>query len=227
MSRQCCSSTAIVYVSAVFSPLQIASTPPSASSSPSLPLPAPPSHTSSLLPPSNLPLGTTPLSAFPVLSQPLPPPPLPSLSLSSSLPSHHPTSSNPGMTHFVQGLQALNQHQSSSIPFSNHLATASTRFGTSFTSVAGSLPNHAPSLPLLPTLYPYGPYGGVGGVPVVQSGPVSVGVMGGGPVNYGSGPPGVLPAGPFPSHSLMPTYSSYISPNMYPGNQINTTPPSS
>ena len=212
--------------------VQIVSSPPSASStlSPSLAMstlpPPPPSHSPSLLPPSNLPpsLGTTPLPAFPVLSQPLPPPPLPSLSLSSSLPSHTHTPSH-GMTQFMQGLHsALAPHQSSSIPFSNHhLATATAPFGAPLTSMASSLTNPPPSLPLLSTLYPYGPYGGMGGVPVVQSCPVSVGVVGGGPTVNCGGSPGVLSTAPFPSHSLMPTYSTYIPPSMYPSNQMNAS----
>ena len=211
----------IMYIRFSCVPPQVARTPPSASSSlsPSLPLPVPPSHSPSLLHPTNIPLGTTPLPAFPVLSQSLPPP--------SSSSSHLHRAPNQGMAHFVQGLQTLNPHQSTSLPFSNHLTSATTPFGAPLTSVAGSLHNAPPSLPLLPTIYPYGPYGGVGGVPMVQGGPVSVGVVGSGPMNCGSGPPGVLPAGPFPSHSLMPTYSSYIPPGMYPGNQLNTTPPSS
>ena len=127
------------------------------------------------------------------------------------------------MTQLMQGLHnVLNPHQSTPNPFSNHhLATA--QFAAPLTSMAGSLANPPPSLPLLPTLYPYGPYGGVGGVPVVQSCPVSVGVVGGGPtVNCGGGP-GVLPGAPFPSHSLMPAYSTYIPPTMYPSSQINTS----
>ena len=201
------------------SSFQIAVSTPTSSTSPSLAMSslqhAPPSLPPSL-PHSNIPpsLGSTPLPAFPVLSQPLPPP---SLTLSSSLPSH-PPAPHTGISQFMQGLQtALNPHQP---PFSNPLATAP--FANPRTSIASSLGN--PSLPLLPTIYPYGPYGGVGGVPVVQSGPVSVGVVGGGPVNCGGGP-GVLPTAPFPSHSLMPAYSTYLPPAMYPNNQI--TPPSS
>lgn len=200
----------------MLSPLQIAVSTPTSSTSPSLAMGAL-QHTPPSLPPSlphsNVPpsLGSA-LPAFPVLSQPLPPP---SLTLSSSLPSH-PPASHTGMSQFMQGLQtALNPHQSS---FSNPLATAP--FATPRTSVASSLGN--PSLPLLPTLYPYGPYGGVGGVPVVQSGPVSVGVVGGGPVNCGGGP-GVLPTAPFPSSSLMPAYSTYLPPSMYPNNPPSST----
>lgn len=185
------------------------------------------SHTPSILSTSNLPqpsLGSRPLPGFPVLSQSLP---IPSIS-SSVLPSHPPTAhSNTGMTHFMQGLHnALNPHQSSSIPFSNHLGTATAPFANTLTSMAGSFTNPPPSLPLIPTIYPYSPYGGVGGVPVVQSGPVNIGVVGGGAINSSSGP-GNLPTAPFPSHSLMPTYSSYHIPStMYPNSQINSTPSS-
>ena len=225
-----------LYVISFF--LQVASTPPSASStfSSSLPMPAP-SHSPSVLTPSNLSLpslGTAPpLPAFPVLSQSLPPP-LPSIS-TASLPSHlaaHTAPPPPPMTQLMQGLHnALAPHQSSSIQFSNHLATATNPFAANtLTSMAGSFSNPSPSLPLLPAIYPYGPYGGMGGVPVVQSGPVNVGMVGGGPINGGGGGggggPGNIPAASFPSHSLMPAYSSYIPPAMYPGNQVNATPSS-
>ena len=221
-------------------PLQMAvSTPTSTAPTMSLSLAMsalPPSHPPSL-PPSHLPpsLGSTaPLSAFPVLSQALPPP----LSLSSaSMPSQPPllptnplhplppSSSNAaGMSQFMQGLQnALNPHQSTTNPFSNPLTV--TPFTNPLTSMAAPLGNPPPSLPLLPTMYSYGPYGGVGGVPVVPSGPVGVGVVGGGPVSC-SGGPGVIPTPSFPAHSLMPAYSSYIPPAMYPSHQINSTPSS-
>lgn len=194
------------------------------------PLPAP-SH----LPPAPT-IDNTTLSVFPILSQTLQQP----ISLASSTAMHsqpslrstpnplhpHPPTSNAGMTQFMQGLHSIqtvfNPHQSSANLFTNPLTA--TPFGAPLTSMAGSLTHPAPSLPLLPTLpnmYSYGPYGGVGGVPVVPSGPIGVGVVGSGPASCNSGP-GLLPGPPFPTPSLMPTYSSYLPPSMYPSHHITT-----
>ena len=167
-----------------------------------------------------------PTGGYPVLTQQQPLLPQPSIStsiLSSHLPSvtASSSSSGAGMTHFMQGLHnALNPHQSSSIPFSNHLGTGTVApFANTLTSMAGSFTNPSPSLPLIPAIYPYSPYGGVGSVPVVQSGPVNIGVVGGSSINTNSSPGNLPTAAPFPSHSLMPTYSSYIPSTIYPNNQ--------